>query len=320
MSSPTEPLFDLPEPRRSAVARAQWVLAALDPAQRRHHIERYLGPWVTWLVHTYRLRTAIPPCWYRHPDITERLKNLMVGWIATFTDDPGDHLADRPFAYVEFDDALERELHRITVPPACLDGDHEDPPATWTTDPGQADWLTSSTWATAPPEHPTPDFTGTPTADQPATARTETTMADQPRHPGNPGQTGTGFVMPRAQGEDLIKDGQATPMRDYAIHYDGAWWLGDAQTYVRVTDDELNHKLDFKAIKLARADQAVARAPQAENPTGPGKEPGGDQSTPNQPDTAGELRAAAGDAPPEPHDRPYDQPDDRPDDPGEVPS
>jgi len=245
MSPRNEPLFDIPQPRGSAAARMPWVLTALDPDQRRHRIEQQLGPWVTWLVHTYRLRTTIPPCWYRHPDIVERLKNLMVGWIHTFTDD----LGDRPFAYVEFDDALERELRRITAPPRCLDGDHEDPPTTWATDPCQADWLTTSDWATAPPAHPTPDFTNT--AD-----RTETTMT-------NPAQTNAGgLVMPRADGEALVNAGHAKAMRDYAIHYDGTWWLGDHNTYVRVTDDDLNTKLDFKAIKLRRADEAVAHTQQ----------------------------------------------------------
>lgn len=319
MSSGAEPLFDLPEPGRSAVGRGRWILSAAAPAERRHHIERQLGPWVTWLVHTYRLRTVIPPCWYRHPDIVERLKNLMAGWIATFTDDPADHLTDRPFAYVEFDDALERELHRITVPPTCLDGDHNDPPTTWATDTGQSDWLTTSTWATAPATHPTPEFADT-TSQHPADRaadRTEATMTDQPSTSSGsirPGQAGaSGLVMPRAHGENLVKDGHATAMRDYAIHYDGAWWLGDGTTYVRVTDDELNHKLDFKAIKLARADQAVARTQQARTDE-PGEHhlSGVEERPEDKPSDTGQAPSDAGTTPHEP--------DDQPDDPGEAAS
>lgn len=279
MSTSNEPAFDPPEPR-NPVARMQWVLSALDPDQRSHRITHQLGPWVTWLVHTYRLRTQIPPCWYRHPEVVERLKNLMVGWIHTYTGDPSE-FGDRPFAYVEFDDALERELRRITVPPRCLDGDHEDPPVTWTTDTDQHDWLSTSAWATAPPVHPAPDFTTS------ATDRTEPKMTSQPGPPSAPG-----LVMSRTDGDAFVQDGTARAMRDYAIHYDGTWWLGDRNTYVRVTDDDLNQQLDFKAIKLRHADQAVARAHQhGGQPTDQPGEPlnaGDSDEWPDRPNDRGE--------------------------------
>lgn len=153
-------------------------------------------------------------------------------------------------------------------------------------------------------------------------------MTNPPGQPGPPGpevptrsfKPGD-LVMARAQGDDLVKDGLAQAMRDYAIYYDGAWWLGDQNTYVRVTDDALNHKLDFKAIKLARADQAVARTRQPENPAVPDRDLGENRPTPEyQPDADAERQAAAGEVPPEPHDGPDDRSDDRPDDPGEVSS
>lgn len=250
MSPRAEPLFGFPEPGGAATARMQWVLSALDPAERRRRIADLLGPWVTWLVHTYRLRGQIPPCWYRHPDVVERLKNLMVAWINIYTDDIGD----RPLAYIEFDDALDRELRRVTVPPNCLDGDHDDPPVTWTTDPHQDDWLATADWATAPAHHPIPDFTAQSAAGTTGGRRTETTMTNAaPR----PREAGT-MIMSRADAQHLVTAGEAEPMRDYAIHYDGTWWLGDQDTYVRVTDTQFNKQLDYKAIKLARADQAVA--------------------------------------------------------------
>jgi hypothetical protein len=247
MTADKTPFDELGEPELWN-PKTYWVLANLDPVERQACIRRLLDPWVTWLVRTYRLRTAIPPCWYRHPDITERLKNLLVAWIRTF----GTDTTDQPLAYVAFDDALERELRRITPPPACLDGEHTDPPTDWTTT-GLDHWLATADWATTPATHPAPALTTVHTTTEHQDA-TEHQMTTADPHD----SSGTGaMVMTRADGDALVATGDARTLRDYAIHYDGTWWLGDQQTYVRVTDDTLNDALDDKARRLTLADQAV---------------------------------------------------------------
>lgn len=46
-----------------------------------------LADWVTWLVATYRLTSAVPPCWPLHATVTEELVGLRVAWLGAWTDD-----------------------------------------------------------------------------------------------------------------------------------------------------------------------------------------------------------------------------------------
>jgi hypothetical protein len=259
--------------------KTYWVLVNLDPVERRACVQKLLDPWVTWLVRTYRLRMTIPACWYRHPDITERLKNLLIAWIRTF----GTDTSDQPLAYVAFDDALERELRRITPPPACLDGEHTDPPTDWATTAGLDDWLTTADWATAAATHPAPALTTAHPARETQETSEHQEATGHQMDTANPydGAGPGAMVITRSDGDALVARGEARALRDYAIHYDGTWWLGDPRTYVRVTDETLNSALDDKARRLALADHAVSGTsgepsedtdlPPSEDPSEPGK-------------------------------------------------
>jgi len=242
--------------KKPKTAGMRWVLAALPPADRRALVTETLAPWVVWLVGTYQLRTQIPACWYRHPDVVERLKNLMVAWIRIFA----EATTDRPLALVEFDDALERELRRLHIPDRCLDGEHETPPGDWHTDTELAAWLDTATWATADAAHPTPGFAPK------GHGRKDTGRSGGPDAVDASGTDA--MIMSRAEAERLTAAGKAHALRDFAIHYDDSWWVGDEHLFARVTDDSLAETLDEQARKLTAADQAVARAEAASSDTG----------------------------------------------------
>jgi hypothetical protein len=81
-----------------------------------------LADWVTWLVATYRLTSAVPPCWPLHATVAEELVGLHVAWLSAWTDDAAAE------AVLSWHERLARARERLMDgnwgSPRCT-GDHD---------------------------------------------------------------------------------------------------------------------------------------------------------------------------------------------------
>lgn len=134
-----------PEPLR------RWVWAAMDREDRETRLMELTG-WVDWLVKTFELHNAIPPCWYRHSPVIEHLTALYLAWVRTYAGPTGGL---SPHAEIEWIQALHHLLPTMARP-ACQSGAHEEPPTHADPDgEDMEDWVTSEpTWLAAPAYHP----------------------------------------------------------------------------------------------------------------------------------------------------------------------
>jgi hypothetical protein len=134
-----------------------WVWSAMPPAERREKM-RELAGWVDWLIAVHELKNTIPACWYRHTKVLEHLTALYAGWVRTYCrgEDSGRDLAE-----AEWLSTLHTMEPYVKVP-ACATR-HVPPPEPLPESEDRArvleEYLLTSSFGTAPAQHPVPGET-----------------------------------------------------------------------------------------------------------------------------------------------------------------
>lgn len=136
---------------------ARWVLAAMEPAERRARM-RELAVWVEWLIDTHALHNVITPCWYRHPPVREHLVALYAGWVRIYCV-PDDNTG-RDLGEADWLSTLHNFLPYLQVA-TCASGRHQDPPPRPPVREGAdedfSEYLWTSDFGTQPAQHPAAD-------------------------------------------------------------------------------------------------------------------------------------------------------------------
>lgn len=68
----------------------------------------------------------------------------------------------------------------------------------------------------------------------------------------------TPMILSGSEIGELLKGGDARRLGDTpAVFYDGDWWIGDENTYVRVLDPDAKRDMEEQAKKLDAAERAL---------------------------------------------------------------
>jgi len=267
--APNAPAVELLDSRQDH----RWVWTAMEPAERRQLLDR-MARWMDWLVGEYpNLHERVPGCWYQHSAERNELTALYVAWVRIFVE-PGEN--QREMALVEWHDALDRVMKRVTFPVECLEnGEHKQPVLQqrepWRTEPMYPAWAGTDPAMTSAPYHPAPFYAprpkpqpgapvavGTPTrpvrAATPAPAPApEPEPEVEPRAPAAALASLVPTSLPAVGLDRLVADGVAQRFASGAVRHCQAWWINPTgQTYIRLMPDNPQHlpiieDLDAKA-------------------------------------------------------------------------